>query len=63
MRLIGSRNATREDFETVMQAVKSGAVDTRAMRTHSVPVDQLPGEFVYLLHDRQTVIKAIVEMK
>lgn len=63
MRLIGSRNATREDFETVVQALKSGAIDAGAMRTHSVPVDRLPDEFAHLLHHRQTGIKAIVEMK
>jgi 2-desacetyl-2-hydroxyethyl bacteriochlorophyllide A dehydrogenase len=62
MRLIGSRNATREDFETVVQALTSGAIDSQAMRTHTVRLDRLPEAFTELLHDRRTVIKAIVEV-
>ncbi|WP_404402080.1 zinc-binding alcohol dehydrogenase family protein [Pelagibacterium halotolerans] len=62
MKLVGSRNATREDFETVVAALKSGEIDTSAVRTHAMPLDELPEQFGELLHNRDTVIKAIVEV-
>lgn len=62
MKLVASRNATREDFETVVSALKSGSIDTSAIRTHSLGLDALPSRFKTLLTNRETLIKAIVEV-
>lgn len=62
MKLVGSRNATREDFETVVAAIKKGDIDTRAIRTHSARLETLPDQFNDLLKNRDMVIKAIVEV-
>ena len=62
MKLVGSRNATREDFETVVAAIKAGEIDTSAIRTHSARLETLPEQFNDLLENRDTVIKAIVEV-
>jgi 2-desacetyl-2-hydroxyethyl bacteriochlorophyllide A dehydrogenase len=62
MKLIGSRNATQVDFETVIAALKSGAIDTAALRTQSFRLADLPEHFDALLVNRNEVIKAIVEV-
>lgn len=62
MKLVGSRNATREDFETVVAAIKAGQIETTAIRTHSARLETLPDQFKDLLENRDTVIKAIVEV-
>lgn len=62
MKLVGSRNATREDFETVVAAIKDGKIDTKAIHTHSARLDTLADQFNDLLENRDTVIKAIVEV-
>lgn len=62
MKLVGSRNATSEDFDTVIAALAAGEIDTNALRTHTVRLDTLPDQFEDLLTNRDTVIKAIVEV-
>ncbi|WP_417580763.1 zinc-binding alcohol dehydrogenase family protein [Pelagibacterium sp.] len=62
MRLVGSRNATREDFDTVVDAIAHGDIDTGALRTHTATLDTLTGQFENLLNNRDAVIKAIVEV-
>lgn len=62
MKLVGSRNATREDFDTVIAALGAGDIDTNALRTHTARLETLPEQFQDLLNNRETVIKAIVEV-
>ncbi|GGA42881.1 zinc-binding alcohol dehydrogenase family protein [Pelagibacterium lentulum] len=62
MKLVGSRNATREDFETVIATLKAGEIDTKSVHTHSARLDTLANQFNDLLENRDTVIKAIVEV-
>lgn len=62
MRLIGSRNALAEDFQTVMAALRSGAVDGEALISATFPLADLPRRMAELAHDRGTIIKAIVDM-
>lgn len=62
MKLIGSRNATEQDFITVIAALRSGIIDASAMRTHSLRFEELPSRFDELLVNRNEVIKAIVEV-
>lgn len=60
MRLIGSRNATDEDFRTVIEALKSGKIDAEALLSELVPLADLPLRLPELAADRERLIKAIV---
>ena len=60
--LLGSRNATTEDFETVIAAMREGKVPTAALNTHRMPLAQVPADFAQLLDPAQRVVKAIVEV-
>ena len=42
MTLMATRNATRDDFETVMAAVRGGHVPMDALNTHGGTLDDLP---------------------
>lgn len=61
MTLMGSRNATAEDFELVAQAMRDGLVPTDALHTHSVDLVNLPETFPGWMNPSAGVIKAIVE--
>ncbi|MCW6506717.1 zinc-binding alcohol dehydrogenase family protein [Lichenifustis flavocetrariae] len=60
--LLGSRNATREDFETVVAALGAGRIPTKALNTHRLTLDQLPSEFAKLIGPGAGVVKALVEV-
>ena len=60
--LLGSRNATTEDFEAVLTAIRAGEVPTDALNTHRLKLAELPTEFSKLLDPAQGVVKAIVEI-
>ncbi|UES59359.1 alcohol dehydrogenase catalytic domain-containing protein (plasmid) [Roseibium aggregatum] len=60
--IIGSRNATREDFETVMSAIRSDRIDTDALCTLTVRLEDLPAKIKELATDREALIKAIVTL-
>ena len=57
-----SRNATREDFDHVMDSIRLGLVPTDALRTHSMSLDQVPTEMPRLTHEREGLIKAIISL-
>lgn len=59
--LMGSRNATREDFEHVLHAVRSGLIDTDRYITHRAPFDEMIESFGKWLRPESGVIKAMVE--
>lgn len=59
--LLGSRNATLQDFETVLAAMRAGEVPTDALNTHRMPLVRVPQDFASLLDPAQGVVKAIVE--
>jgi 2-desacetyl-2-hydroxyethyl bacteriochlorophyllide A dehydrogenase len=59
--LMGSRNATMEDFQAVIDAMRSGRIPHAALNTHRLPLAGLPQHFKSLLDPAQGVIKAIVE--
>lgn len=63
MRLIGSRNATAEDFETVMAALRSGAVQAEALLSERIALADLPARLPQLAADRGRLIKAIVMLE
>lgn len=60
--IIGSRNATREDFETVMSAIRTNRIDTGALCTLTVRLDDLQQRISDLAKDREALIKAIVTL-
>jgi 2-desacetyl-2-hydroxyethyl bacteriochlorophyllide A dehydrogenase len=59
--LLGSRNATTEDFETVLAAMRAGQVPTAALNTHRLQLAEVPDGFKGLLDPANGVVKAIVE--
>lgn len=62
MRLIGSRNALAVDFQTVLAALRSGAVDGDALISARLPLSDLPRRIGELAADRGGIIKAVVEI-
>lgn len=60
--LMSSRNATRQDFEHVIAAMKRGDVKPTTYITHRVHFDQVKDEFEAWLNPANGVIKAMVEM-
>ncbi|GAA0675325.1 2-desacetyl-2-hydroxyethyl bacteriochlorophyllide A dehydrogenase [Sphingomonas insulae] len=62
MTLLGSRNATRDDFDAVIAAMRAGAVPIAAMHTHSAPLADLPSALPRWMEPQAGVIKAIVEV-
>lgn len=61
MRLIGSRNALKADFETVIAALRAGTIDTTALESEVLRLDALPARFPELVVNRDTIIKVIVD--
>ena len=60
--LLGSRNATTEDFDTVIAAMREGKVPTAALNTHRMALADVPTDFEQLLDPARGVVKAIVEV-
>jgi 2-desacetyl-2-hydroxyethyl bacteriochlorophyllide A dehydrogenase len=59
--LLSSRNATTQDFDTVIAAMRSGQVPDAALATHRMALADVPTAFAGLLDPAAGVIKAIVE--
>jgi 2-desacetyl-2-hydroxyethyl bacteriochlorophyllide A dehydrogenase len=62
MRLIGSRNALKADFDLVMDALRSGAIDSRALCSEVLSLEEFGERFAALAADRTQLIKAIVRL-
>jgi 2-desacetyl-2-hydroxyethyl bacteriochlorophyllide A dehydrogenase len=62
MSLIGSRNATREDFEYVISRIESGELPTDKLHTHSCSLTDLPQQLPRWSENPDEVIKAIAEV-
>jgi 2-desacetyl-2-hydroxyethyl bacteriochlorophyllide A dehydrogenase len=61
--LMSSRNATRADFEQVVNALKSGKINPVNYITHRVSFDDTAGQFASWLDLNNGVIKAVVEFR
>ncbi|CAB3796065.1 zinc-binding alcohol dehydrogenase family protein [Paraburkholderia fynbosensis] len=59
--LLASRNATVEDFETVVEAMRAGHIPHLALNTHRLALADVPASFATLLDPAGGVVKAIVE--
>lgn len=60
--LMSSRNATREDFEHVINSIKMKLVDPKSYITHKLPFRQVKDDFKNLINPQNHVIKAMIEM-
>lgn len=60
--LLGSRNATADDFEEVVAAMKAGKVPTALLNTHRTTLDEFTGVLDRWMQPEAGVIKAIVEV-
>ncbi len=60
--LLGSRNATREDFLEVLRAMREGQVPTAALATHRAGLDHAPERFPEWIRPETGVIKALLEI-
>ncbi len=61
--LMSSRNATKKDFEHVMNCIKRGLVNPSTYITHKVKFDEVKDKFESWLYPENGVIKAMVEME
>jgi 2-desacetyl-2-hydroxyethyl bacteriochlorophyllide A dehydrogenase len=59
--LMSSRNATREDFDYVMQSMSRGQINPRAFITNRVPFGEAAAGFPNWLNSSSNVIKVVVE--
>ena len=62
MTLVGSRNATRIDFEHVMQNIRAGRVPVDALVTHRTALDRVPVDLARWASEKSGLIKAIVRV-
>jgi 2-desacetyl-2-hydroxyethyl bacteriochlorophyllide A dehydrogenase len=59
--LMSSRNATKSDFEQVMNVLSEGKIDASLFITHHIGFAQVATEFKALLDPAKQVIKSIVD--
>ena len=55
-----SRNATKEDFDHVVDSIRRGLVPTDRLATHATTLDRVPVDMPVWTHERQGLIKAII---
>lgn len=60
MMLVGSRNATRIDFEHVMASIRAGHVPVEALVTHRTTLDGVPVDLARWATEKAGLIKAVV---
>ena len=63
MRLIGSRNALKADFDWVMSAFRDGQIDADALCSRVISLKTLVQTFGKLAADRADLIKVIVQLR
>lgn len=63
MRLIGSRNALKADFDWVMSAFRDGSISSEALCSSLLSLDELSERFSDLAADRADLIKVIVKVQ
>lgn len=62
MSLIGSRNATSEDFRTVIAALKAGQIPLERIITHRTDFDSVCEDLPRWAHDKNGLIKAMITL-
>ncbi|CAN7174139.1 zinc-binding alcohol dehydrogenase family protein [Pararhizobium sp. LjRoot235] len=62
MMLVGSRNATRQDFEHVAASIRAGHVPVEALITHRTTLDDVVSDLPRWAHEKAGLIKAVVKV-
>lgn len=62
MSLIGSRNATTQDFQLVMASIAAGKVPMDMLASHEVALDGVCDTLPRWAHDKQGLVKALVRL-
>ncbi|WP_275786783.1 zinc-binding alcohol dehydrogenase family protein [Pararhizobium gei] len=62
MTLVGSRNATRQDFEHVAASIRAGQVPVDKLITHRTTLDGVIGDLPRWAHEKAGLIKAVVKV-
>jgi 2-desacetyl-2-hydroxyethyl bacteriochlorophyllide A dehydrogenase len=62
MTLLGSRNATAHDFETVIAAIRGGLVDIRRIITHRTTLHAAVRDIPIWATQKSGLIKAVIEL-
>lgn len=60
--LLGSRNATREDFENVIDKLRSGLIPSDMLQTHNFDLLDTPTKIRELMANQGSVLKAIARV-
>ncbi len=60
--LMSSRNATREDFDYVVDCLKSGKIDPEKYITHRAEFSEMIPNFENWIDPKNNVIKAVIEL-
>lgn len=60
--LMSSRNATRADFDYVIENIRNKKISASKFITHTIQFDSVSGEFPTLSDHRRGVVKAIIDM-
>ncbi|MDO8345830.1 MAG: zinc-binding alcohol dehydrogenase family protein [Cellvibrio sp.] len=62
MRIIGSRNATKQDFDTVISSIKNSMIPIDLLNTHTADLRDLPQKLPQWLGEQDVLIKAVVTL-
>ncbi|MBU7592663.1 zinc-binding alcohol dehydrogenase family protein [Metabacillus halosaccharovorans] len=62
MSLLGSRNATREDFKYVISCVENGDIDVNPIITKRLKLNDIAAGFEVVTNPTNNIIKAIIEV-
>ncbi len=62
MMLIGSRNATRVDFDHVAASIIAGKVPIDRLITHRTKLEDTPRDLATWAHQKTGLIKAVIEI-
>ena len=60
--LLGSRNATKEDFAAVIASIESGKLNTSGFVTHTASLEETPAQFPLWIKPETGCIKAVVKV-
>ena len=63
MMLIGSRNATRADFEHVITSIRAGKIPVDRLVTHRTTLRDSPRDIAVWAHQKSGLIKAMIDVR
>ena len=63
MMLIGSRNATRADFEHVITSIRAGKIPIDRLVTHRTTLRDSPRDIALWAHQKSGLIKAMIDVR